>query len=112
MLRIGKSQMKSLAAAQRRSFIRRMADHLSAEFTGCRELRRIDLEGKIDEGITEANQNGIDLEPDVRSYLEILAEFDWNLLDQTEATAILSPTGISGTDKVDRLSDWATFALR
>ncbi|WAC21846.1 hypothetical protein OVA24_10670 [Luteolibacter sp. SL250] len=89
-----------------------MADHLSAAFGGCRELPRAELEGKIAAGITEANQHGIDLEPDVRVYLEILADLDWELHERPGADAILSATNISGTGKVDQLSDWATFGNR
>lgn len=116
MLRIRCAQMDTLSMALRDDFVRSTARHLEESFP--EDLLRHgltgDSKGLVERGIQEAESYGITESMDVRLYVEcmVILQPDFATAQSLPwAVETLRATGLSGTERMDRIHDHLVFAM-
>lgn len=113
MLKIRKAQMDSLSEARLKQFEDRMVLHLrSACPEETRETAEPDLRNTIREGMKSAAQYEITSEVDISRYLECVVVYglDFETNPKTAwAGRILNNKELSGTEKMNRVDEYALF---
>ncbi|MFW6161639.1 MAG: hypothetical protein ACODAJ_02665 [Planctomycetota bacterium] len=114
MLRIRREQMAALSEHMARQFEQRMVAHLRQRFPQqTQDLDEPALHAQVHEGIERAKGYGITQEDDVRRFLEyqalLGADFDTS---RPWAASVLSDDSLAGTEKMDRIDAYHTFAVR
>lgn len=115
MLKIRQAQMDSLSEAMLKQFEDRMVMHLRA---ACPEQTRgmsePELRDTIRTGMGSAAKYGITSEVDIRRYLECVVVYGQDF-DTNPKTAwaghILNNKELSGTEKMNRVDEYALFAF-
>jgi hypothetical protein len=113
MLKIRKTQMDSLSEAMLKQFEDRMVTHLRAACPEqTQDLPESELRTVIRTGIENAAKYDITSEVDIRRYLECSVvyglDFDTNP-KTTWASHILNNKDLSGTEKMNRVDEYALF---
>jgi len=113
MLKIRKTQMDSLSEAMLKQFEDRMVTHLrSACPEQTHDMPEPELRATIHAGIESAEKYGITSEVDIRRYLECVMVYGPNF-DTNPKTAwashILNNKELSGTEKMNRVDEYALF---
>lgn len=113
MLKIRQSQMDSLSEAMLKRFEDRMVMHLRAACPEqTRELPEPELRGTIRAGMGSAAKYEITSEIDIRRYLEgvVVYGLDFDTNPKTAwAGSILNNKKLSGTEKMNRVDEYALF---
>ena len=104
--------MDSLRGALLDRFVGEMAIHLTRQFPACAKLEAADFRQRIRAGIEQAEKHGVQAEYDVRRFLELLVEHEWELGASRFAVEILEAEDLDGTEKMDRIDAARTFASR
>ena len=114
MFRIRRGQMVVLRDRALACVVERMAAHLRVRFPeGLAQTDEAQLRERVRQGIREAESHGVTEEYDVRRYLEYRVELGGAFgTDRGPgwANAILRDDTLSGTEKLDRIDEGATFA--
>jgi hypothetical protein len=115
MLTIRKSQIEELAKSKQAYFVKRMVSHLKQNFSRQLTLNNIpeeDLSTIVIKGIEKAAYFNVINEGDIRLYLECMALLGPGF-DKSErhpwAGEILNQAGLTGEEKMDRISEHLTF---
>ena len=110
-LSIRQEQLNRFNEAQHEHFTRDLAQRLHLQFPGCHGIALDALHSKTETGIAEGRTYGLSAEYDLERYVELLAECSWDLSSYPDAMQILTDHSLSGTVKMDRMDDWATFGI-
>jgi hypothetical protein len=116
MLVIRAEQMKAMAKYAREGFIGRMMAHLRRNFAQQIEDRSDEeLRAFVVGGMDSARQYGVELENDVRRYLECMVTHgaDFDTAPKTAwAGEILRREDLGGTQKMEQIIDYELFRTR
>jgi hypothetical protein len=114
MLTIRPEQMTALGQYMAEQFEKRMVAHLRRRFP--QQTRGLDdeaLRARVHDGIDRAKGHGIVQEDDVRRFLEYQALLGTDFDTSTPwAASILSDDELAGTEKMNRIDAYYTFAVR
>lgn len=116
MLTMRKTQMNAFADYVRAHFEERMAAHLRGRFREqTRDLDDAALAAQVHHGTETAKGYGVKGEDDVRRFLEyqVLLGADFDTAPKTAwAGKTLRDEALTGSEKMNRIDDYATFAIR
>ena len=113
MLLVRVQQLQVLEQTVRRRFEEDMAQHVRTRFPGAaftkddRSLRKFVLES-----IQIARGFGVDLEYDLRRFIEFRAEYGEDFPRLAWASEILHDKSLSGCGKMERIDDYSLYVLR
>lgn len=105
MLTIRKHQMVVFGASTRKSFEERMVVHMQARSLQANVLPMEALRNRTLALIDFAEKHGIDLEGDIRRFLELVFDRPNDFLGSPQALAILDNNRLSSSAKVAFLTD-------
>jgi hypothetical protein len=116
MLKIRAEQYRELGKMCRERFVDEAVEHLCSRYPGqTAEMEEAGRRQLVETGIEEAKGHGVRKERDILRYLECMVEYGPRFPDDAGcewAAAILRDPALTGTQKMERIADYATFSLR
>ena len=115
MLTIRNAQMAAFAESLRNQFERRMETHLRSRFPErAAAYSSANLTGLVRGGIKQAAHYGIELEPDIRRYLELSLEYgpEFDRDPKLPWAAEILNQDLDGTEKLQQLDEYELFLPR
>lgn len=107
------SQIEALQDARFELYVNRMVKELAARFEGqCAELDGSAIRSRVVSGIDQGREYSIRDKLDITRFLEYTFELGDDFINTNWASSVLEDDDLTGTEKMDRIDDLATFKVR